>query len=514
MRFFKCLGIISMFVFFACNNSTDEYEAMNAILLQADTIYQHPDGEIFDTCYTDAYQLLPELINAARFFVARHDNEKAAQTFLFCGYAQKEANDKASAMKSFKDAELYGNLSGDSLTTARAQFNIAKFMMADFEYDEVFDIAAIAENNFQNHYDEQAFVQNLIASAYILQKNYEIAELHLKQGLAFAEKGHSSRAKHKILNNYSVFYREQGNYEQAIHCLKQNMEEAESNALAINYLNIGMIYIYSNQFDSAAFYTQKALDLSKLINIKPETEVSIYFSLYYIAKMQENYPLALSYHEIHEKLLYKIQTGIAKKTLYNIQQQYDYEALQNKMNKQIIQKQRIILVVSFLLLGASIIVIGLLLRQKKIIKDDERIRQELDKTKEELQNSIKPEVLEEELSRQLRLIIKANRIAKTADDFKKEWSTLVYKINNEKDSMFEAAVVAIERVYPEMYRTIKMKYKNLNETDSKVMLLSCSDLTNTEIGYILDLSVHSVNKSRSSINKKFSVPDGLESPTS
>lgn len=292
------------------------------------------------------------------------------------------------------------------------------------------------------------------------------------------------------------------------------MEEAESNALAINYLNIGMIYIYSNQFDSAAFYTQKALDLSKLINIKPETEVSIYFSLYYIAKMQENYPLALSYHEIHEKLLYKIQTGIAKKTLYNIQQQYDYEALQNKMNKQIIQKQRIILVVSFLLLGASIIVIGLLLRQKKIIKDDERIRQELDKTKEELQNSIKPEVLEEELSRQLRLIIKANRIAKTADDFKKEWSTLVYKINNEKDSMFEAAVVAIERVYPEMYRTIKMKYKNLNETDSKVMLLSCSDLTNTEIGYILDLSVHSVNKSRSSINKKFSVPDGLESPTS
>lgn len=154
------------------------------------------------------------------------------------------------------------------------------------------------------------------------------------------------------------------------------------------------------------------------------------------------------------------------------------------------------------MLLASIIVIGLLVRQKKILKEDERIRKELNKTKEELQKSVKAEVVEKELSRQIHLIITANQIAKNAADFKKEWSPLVYKINNEKDNMFEAATIAIERVYPDMYATIQNKYPKLNETEAKVMLLSCSDLSNKEIAGILGLSIHTVNKCRSEINRK------------
>ena len=111
-------------------------------------------------------------------------------------------------------------------------------------------------------------------------------------------------------------------------------------------------------------------------------------------------------------------------------------------------------------------------------------------------------MVEKELSRQLHLIITANRINERANDYIKEWGPLVYKINNEKDTMFEAAVAAIERVYPNMYSTILHKYPDLNDTEAKVLLLSCSNLTNTEIGYILGLSVHSVNKSRSEIRNK------------
>ena len=172
------------------------------------------------------------------------------------------------------------------------------------------------------------------------------------------------------------------------------------------------------------------------------------------------------------------------------------------MNQKIIQKQRIILTISFILLLVSIVVIVLLARHKKILKEDERIRKELDEMKEELQKSIKPEIIADEISRQLRLIISANRIAMHANDFRKEWSPLVYKINNEKDSMFEAASVVIERVYPGMFSAILKKYPNLNETESKVLFLSCTDLTNAEIGDILGLTVHTVNKSKSEIRKK------------
>ena len=405
-------------------------------------------------------------------------------------------------MKSLKDAEHYGNISSDSLTTARAQFNIARLLYEEDAYSELYDISVSANKNYGNHYDEKAYVYNLIASSFILQKDYNNAEYHLKQALLFAEKGHSSKAQRKIMNNYSVYYREQGNYEQAIKCLKQNISVANSNNMLLIYLNIGKNYIYNDQYDSAAFYIQKALDLSKSVKTKPETEVSIYFSLYYIAKKQGRYQESLEYHETHETLLYNIQEELSKKNLYNIQRKYDYVALQNQMNQKIIQKQRIILTISFILLLVSIVVIGLLARHKKILKEDERIRKELDEMKEELQKSIKPEIIAEEISWQLRLIISTNRIAMCANDFKKEWSPLVYKINNEKDSMFEAASVVIERVYPGMFSAILKKYPNLNETESKVLFLSCTDLTNAEIGDILGLTVHTVNKSKSEIRKK------------
>ena len=44
--------------------------------------------------------------------------------------------------------------------------------------------------------------------------------------------------------------------------------------------------------------------------------------------------------------------------------------------------------------------------------------------------------------------------------------------------------------------------KELNKTEAKVMLLSCSDLSNKEIGGILGLSIYTVNKCRSEINRK------------
>ena len=164
-----------------------------------------------------------------------------------------------------------------------------------------------------------------------------------------------------------------------------------------------------------------------------------------------------------------------------------------------------IVLVIFATMMVATILVKLLIKLWRLMRENREVKLKLNKTKEELQNMVKPEVVRKELSRQLHLIIMANRIREHAEDIKKEWSSLVYKINNEKNSMFEASVIAIERVYPDMYAIIRHKYSDLNDTESKVLLLSCSDLTNTEIGYILGLSVHSVNKSRSEIRRKIVV---------
>ena len=502
MKVFKTIGLFLLVLLFACNYSEEKYELMDNVLLQAEAIYPHPESERYYNIDADTLNISDKLMDAKAFFFKRKDYSKAAKVALLIGYAQKEVNDQASAMKSFKDAEHYGMLSGDSLITARAQYNIARLLFNENNYDESLNISSFAVNNYGNHYDELAQLFNLMASSYIMQKDYTNAELYLKKALDIAEKVQSKFALRKIINNYSVYYREQKMYDKAIKLLLQNKNEADSTDLLMFYINTGTVYVYCSEYDSAALYMQKALNLFTSVKTKPETFVTAYYLMSYISEKQGNYSQALAYYKKYTTTQYDIKEERNKKNIYRIQKQYDYEALQNKMNQKIIEKQRIILIISFLLLLASVIVIGLLVRQKKILKENERIRKELDKTKEELQMSVKAEIVEKELSLQLHLIITANHIAETADDFKKEWSTLVYRINNEKSNRFEAAMVAIERVYPDMYATIQNKYPKLNETEAKVMLLSCSDLSNKEIACILGLSIHTVNKCRSEINRK------------
>ncbi len=499
----KYFGLVVLMPLIACNPSDNEYDDMCNILHQVETIYQHPDGDRYDSEICDTIDLIPELTKTIAFFAEKSDYGKTAQGSLYCGYAQLEKDDKASAIKQFKNAEHYAGMSGDSLTMARAQFNIAKLWYYEKTYNDLLSIASIASKNFGNNYTELGFLNNLIASSFIIQKEYSTAEIYLQKALDYANKGNSARAIRKILNNYSVFYREQGKYDDAIYCLLQMKDFiTDSTQLTMYYLNIGTIYVYNDDYNNADSYTQKALDLSKSVKTKPETKVSIYFLISYIKEKQELFKQSLDFYKKYSTLQYQIQKEKETKNIYRIQRQYDYEVLQNTLNEKIINKQRIILIISLLLLSVSIVVIILLVRQKNILKENKEIKQELDITKEKLQQSVKPEVVEEELSRQLHLIITASRINGRANDFTKEWGPLIYKINNEQATMFEAAVIAIERVYPDMYTTILQKYPNLNDTESKVLLLSCSDLTNTEIGYILGLSVHSVNKSRSEIRKK------------
>ena len=501
--FFRYFGTFFFITLLACNSSNEEYGIMCAVLRKAETIYQHPDGERFDSTDADTLLMLHELECAAAFFAEKKDFEKTAKVSLYSGYALKEINDMASAIKFFKDAEHYGNIAKDTLTVARAQYNIARVLFYENMYDESISLLKTIDSKFGDNHIERAFVHNLMATSYIVKKEYEIAELCLQKSLEYAEKEKSTKVKSMALNNYSVLYRQQRKYKEAIDCLLKNIEsETDSAQMLMFNLNMGNIYIYDNQYDSAAFYIKKAQELADIIKVKPTTKVSIYFSLYYIAKKQGNYQLSLSYHEQHESLQYQIQKELEKNNIYRIQRQYDYEALQNRLNKQIIDKQRVILIFSFILLIVSTVVIVLLVHQKNILKENKEIKQKLEKTKEELQNSIKLEIVEKELSRQLHLIITANRISERADDFKKEWKPLIHKINNEKDNMFEAALLAIECVYPDMYSVIRQKYPDLNDTEAKVLLLSCSDLTNAEIGYVIGLTVHSVNKSKSEIRRK------------
>lgn len=259
---------------------------MNNILLKAEAIYLHPNGELYEYAENDFLNILPETVYAAESFAKKKDYEKAAQAFIYVGYIWGETGNKESAMTAFKNAEKYGMLSGDSITTARAQYNIAKLLYYECDYDAARYMSDLADSNYGNNYDEKTYVNNLIANSYIVNKEYDNAEYYLKKSLNYAEAAQSVRAKSMAMNNYSIYYREQGKYNEAIDILHNCLETDSTPTRVLMFnLNIGIIYMYMNQYDSAFNYINKSLELSKLTRTKPETETSIYYYLSYITSV-------------------------------------------------------------------------------------------------------------------------------------------------------------------------------------------------------------------------------------
>jgi len=103
------------------------------------------------------------------------------------------------------------------------------------------------------------------------------------------------------------------------------------------------------------------------------------------------------------------------------------------------------------------------------------------------------------------LIIFACRTKQNAYDPKKDWNPLVLRVTNGKESAFDAIVTEMEKVYPNLYAVLRQKYPELNETEIKVCLLSFSNLSNTEIAEILNVSKYTVDKNRSKLRDKLNL---------
>ena len=499
--------------------SFSERERMDMALLQAEALFGDRGQEIspvMDDDFFDEHANLstsPELERAAAYYAGKKQYAKAAHAALYSGFVQQHYDEKEAAMRSFKEAEQYGKLAVDSLTVAQAEYWMGKMFIDDGMEQEALKSFMVSERFIGNHNADRSTIENSKAVVYILMGQHNDAELCLRQSLLYAEKGHTDRVKRKIHNNYSVLYRLEGKYGEALNSLQQmiNDQSLDNKERLVLYLNIGNVYFDMGVKDSTACYFQFMEELLPIVNLKAETKVAAYGALFRFAESQDDKTTALQYHENHEKILYDLMLQQQEQTIFRIQQQYDYESLQNVMNKKIIQRHITILIISILLLITTILILFLQYRHKQLLKSEEEMKQQLDDLKQDLLQTVKTSVLDHEISSRLRLILKVHDKSLQGNDPKKEWQSLVWQIMNGEQEAFEAARSVLETAYPKLYSTIKENYPDLTETEAKICLLSCSDLSNTEIAELLGLSTNTVNQNRSNLRKKLNLkPDRMK----
>ena len=499
--------------------SFSERERMDMALLQAEALFGDHGQEIspvMDDDFFDEHANLstsPELERAAAYYTGKKQYAKAAHAALYSGFVQQHYDEKEAAMRSFKEAEQYGKLAVDSLTIAQAEYWMGKMLYYEGRREEALDSFVSSGSFIGNHYGKRALIENSKAAVYILMSKTDSAYICLEKGLAWANKSHLEKTKRKVLNNYAVLCRLQEKYDDAIAHLKKmastsNLNETEEFVL---YLNMGKTLISAKITDSAALYFNRVETLISRKEINLETRASAYGALSQFYEQQGDIPTALHYKNQREELLSDVLGQRQQQAIYRIQKQYDYENLQNVMNRKLIRKQRLITLFGILtIIGLVVLAVSqirLAKTRKKEAETNANLFHFMQQNKELVESNIEHEKKVLDTMQQLSNMYYARF---------KTMQKLSFSIENPKNKIalkdlekvvfgdgehWEAVKEVIDALYPGLRESVTYKYPEMDEMERRVFILSRFKLPRMEEAALLGISTSVLDKLRTRVHK-------------
>ena len=529
-----------------------ERDRMDMALLQAEVLFGDHGQELSPVMDDDFFDdhgnvnTSPELERASAYYAKKEDYAKAAHAALYSGFVQQHYDEKDAAMRSFKEAEHYGELAGDSLTMARAEYKMGKMLFDDYMESEALNLFKSANKGLEQHFAECALVQNMMASCYLISHDYENAETCLQQGLFFAQRSLFGDAKRKILNNFAVLYRLQHRYDQAIayHRQLSTEQNLDSKELLMLNLNLGNVYSETNNLDSAILYYKCVDSILHVADVKDETKIVAYNALSRFAEKQGDIALALHYRDKHDHILNQLRDLIGKRAIYSIQRKYDYESLQNTMNQKIVQRHRIILVLSLVaILGLSAFALSRVklartrkeeaeakanlfhfMQQNKVLaQKNEEQEQKSHKNELAYQNMLEKlneqtnlasqygEMLTHSLKKEQAVMLRLHLFMENKGD-----EELLDKLEEtvfDKQEHWKAILKTVDQLYPQLKEIVSHEELGLDELEQKDVILSYIGVSRHDESLLLHKSTDMVDKIRNRSRKKIkSVSTGIKLP--
>lgn len=489
----------------ACNPFFRKSKEMEQALEQAMAVYGDGNLEI----EVDTVLFIPGLSEAPAFFAGKKQYDKAALAALLNGYTEKDF-DKEAAMLSFKDAEHYGELAQDSLTMARAEYWMGKFLYEEGRKDEALSAFKTSFNHIGNQKIDRAAVENGLAVTYMILHQFDSAEVFLQNSLYDAHNSGSEKMERKALNNLAVLYRLQGNYNESIECLREvwKHDDLDGDETIKVFLNYGNTLVAMGNKDSAEFYYRQMEDVLSSSQLKSETKVSAFDALLKFAKKQSNTSLMLKYYEKHERALFDVMSQQREQAVFRIQRQYDYEALRNAMNQKLARNQRIVAIVVVLLLC---FLAWILFRSEQASKREARananlfhfMQQNKDLIESNMAQEEKTVLVEQQLSDRLfaRLYAmqKLDYCLKTPKD-KIALKDLEREVFGTGDH-WEAVKEVLVNLYPGLWESLKLKYPEIDEMELRVCMLSRLKLSRLGEATLLGISTSVLDKLRTKVRK-------------
>ena len=444
-----------------------------------------------------------------------HNVRQAGRDALESARIQLDSGNKAEALQLFKDAEHYSLLANDTLTVAYARYNIARCLGYYADKQETVSLLRSAAEGFSDDYANRAEALRELGDFYQIHSQFDSAEYYLEQAIVYAEQSGSTKAKRDVLSAFHTMYFNAGDYEKSADYLSQfwqtSITDADDNLLMYYYHDMGNIYYACGYLDSADYYYGRLEEL--VTHADPNEDTWFYYGvLSDYAEECGDYETACKYGCLYEEGNNLREIEQQENNLALISHKYDSEVMRNELNRKIIIKQRIIVIVS---LVATLVLAALLVSQIRLARRRKReaeINSELfhfkQQNKDLTQKHAEHEQIQQDYADRLsEALMKEQRIMLLLDNYLnsnkkanllKDLETSVY---DDKDH-WEAMLEVIDQLYPDLTATLQKKYPDLDEDEKKSYILSYFKLSRQEEADYLGTTVNMIDKLRGRRRKK------------
>jgi tetratricopeptide (TPR) repeat protein len=333
---------------------------------------------------------------------------------------------------------------------------------------------------------------------FLIQKQADSALFYQQQGMAIALACADTAAQTKLLQNMSVTYREIGDLRQAKQYALRVAKFHETAGEKINTcFNLAYIYYGCAQYDSAAFYLDKVVQIPEKEQ-NAYTLASVYNLLTKIEKANNNYQKALNYSEKYTKQIFDIYKEKEAQTVAGIQEKYDLERVKNKNRQLLIHRLWITLMALLAVLfltGGVFFLYHRNSRQKIKLLHLAQAHHKLQsshtgfyKKAGLLKQSLKTVVGNDELSE--KIYQKIIRIFYDAGEIY-TWEGLYPALNKQYNGLFDR---------------LRQQLPQLSDTEFKICCLEYAGFRNKEIAEYVQLKVDTVQAKKSAIRKILGIP--------
>lgn len=307
------------------------------------------------------------------------DSSELATSYSHFGFINRRQHNYSKAMDYHLDAlrirTTIQDLSGISVSynnIGDVYADQGKYKQAAAAYKEGARYALQAK-------DEMRLISNLadLALAYYELKNYKEAVEIINEALKISDRIGGTYKLPEIYTTLARIYQQQKQYDKALEYLNKAIVHSTQSEFVTNDVNVygemSKLYWELGKRDLAIKSALQGLEHAvQHDNINLQLQIS--YSLYEYFKAMDDYAKALNYYTVYRDLKDNANDNLQNLQLAELEAQYEIERLQREHqiklaeNDRLLQNQRRLSVVSYLLLLISIALIIILIRNNAIKK--------------------------------------------------------------------------------------------------------------------------------------------------